>query len=185
MSELLPPNASAGERALAGAIQARLTAIPVPIDRLWNPDTCPAALLPWLAWAVSVDVWRTDWPETLQRSTIAASLARHRRKGSVSSIQTALTEIGFAGANIVEGIPPPAYGDFAYGDGTAYGRDGSWAEYEVRVAGGVSAAQFALIQETLATVAPVRCRLVSLTRQPAQGAPVYGGFAYGDGTNYN
>ena len=48
MSEqtLLPPNASDLERATEGAIRARLTAVPIPLATLWNPDTCPAPLLP-------------------------------------------------------------------------------------------------------------------------------------------
>jgi P2-related tail formation protein len=50
---LLPPNVSGLERALEQA-SARVGDIPVPIDPLWNPATCPARLLPWLAWALSV-----------------------------------------------------------------------------------------------------------------------------------
>ena len=48
---LLPPNASALERKLEQAT-LRLGTLPVPLRELWNPDTCPAHLLPWLAWTV-------------------------------------------------------------------------------------------------------------------------------------
>ena len=42
---LLPPNATALERALASVI-ARISDVPVPIGDLWNPARCPAPLLP-------------------------------------------------------------------------------------------------------------------------------------------
>lgn len=35
----------------------KLKKTPVSIRELWNPDTCPANLLPWLAWSFSVDRW--------------------------------------------------------------------------------------------------------------------------------
>ena len=50
MNSLLPRNATGAERAIEGAT-ARVGAVPTPFRDLWNPDTCPAALLPWLAWA--------------------------------------------------------------------------------------------------------------------------------------
>ena len=51
---LLPHNASPQERAIEAAT-ARLADVPVPLRDLWNPETCPAELLPWLAWAFGVD----------------------------------------------------------------------------------------------------------------------------------
>ena len=53
MSDLLPPNRTKLEQALERAT-ARLGAVPVPIKDLWNPWRCPVALLPWLAWSLSV-----------------------------------------------------------------------------------------------------------------------------------
>jgi phage tail P2-like protein len=63
MSNLLPPNATASEIALDDST-ARLSVV-VDIEKLWNVATCPVALLPWLAWALSVDEWKDDWSETV------------------------------------------------------------------------------------------------------------------------
>ena len=89
MSDLLPPSASPQERAIASAT-ARVGAVPVPVRDLWNPQTCPANLLPWLAWALSVDAWNSAWSEQQKRDTIAASVAVHRIKGTVGALQKAL-----------------------------------------------------------------------------------------------
>ena len=86
---LLPPNATAEEKAIASAL-SRLSAVPVPIRDLWNPDTCPADLLPWLAWALSVDVWDAAWPEAKKRNVIKAAIEVHRYKGTPYAVETAL-----------------------------------------------------------------------------------------------
>jgi len=46
MNSLLPPNATDTERAIEATTE-RTTDLPVPLRTLWNPDTCPADLLPW------------------------------------------------------------------------------------------------------------------------------------------
>lgn len=92
-ARLLPPNATALERALVQAA-ARAADIPVPIPALWNVDTCPAALLPWLAWALAVEVWRSDWPEAVKRQRIRASVNVHRRKGTAASVREVVASFG-------------------------------------------------------------------------------------------
>lgn len=87
MSDLLPPNATDAERALSIAVRPE---IPVPLRTLWNPYACPANVLPWLAWALSVDEWDATWPETTQRQTIAASISQHKIKGTVGAVKSAL-----------------------------------------------------------------------------------------------
>ena len=49
-----------GKTALETALEAATAPDPALFDQvrnLWNPQTCPASHLPWLAWAVSVDYW--------------------------------------------------------------------------------------------------------------------------------
>lgn len=94
-TDLLPTSATAQERALSNAT-ARIGDINVPIDTLWNPWTCPEALLPWLAWALSVDVWDSSWSETQKRATIAASVQVHRIKGTRGAVRHALDALGYA-----------------------------------------------------------------------------------------
>ncbi len=97
---LLPPNATPFERALEQAL-SRIEDVPVPIDRLWDPDRCPAELLPWLAWAWSVDEWDPEWPEEVKRRVIAAAPEVHRQKGTRAAVERALRAIGVF-AEIVE-----------------------------------------------------------------------------------
>lgn len=85
---LLPANATLLERAF-GAV-AQPTADPRVIATLWNPATCPATHLPWLAWALSVDAWNDQWDEATQRRVIAASIEVHRKKGTVGAVRRAL-----------------------------------------------------------------------------------------------
>ncbi|MCA0418117.1 MAG: phage tail protein I [Proteobacteria bacterium] len=90
MPDLLPENATHFERELAG-LSTQLDAIdPVVIETLWDAWRCPTALLPWLAWALSVDVWEDGWPETVKRQAIADSPDYHRIKGSVKAVTSAL-----------------------------------------------------------------------------------------------
>lgn len=95
MSSLLPPNATAGERALEAAM-ARLGDIPVPLRDLWHPATCPEALLPWLAWALSIDSWKAYWPIEVKRARVAAAIAIQRRKGTIQSIRDVIDSFGGA-----------------------------------------------------------------------------------------
>lgn len=86
---LLPPNAAPLESALE-TVTARLSDVPVPIRDLWNPATCPAALLPFLGWGVSIDFWNTDWTEAEKRAAIADAIEQQRRKGTPASLRAVL-----------------------------------------------------------------------------------------------
>lgn len=91
---LLPPNASETERALEIVMAERLVGIENPIYALWNVNTCPENLLPWLAWAFSVEVWDHSWDVSVKRAVIRNSLAIHRIKGTKRSIELALEALG-------------------------------------------------------------------------------------------
>lgn len=91
--DLLPVNASQQERALALSM-ARLDALPLLIDTLWNSETCPEALLPWLAWSLSVDAWETNWPASQKREAIRHSVLQHLKKGTCGAVKQVLTLLG-------------------------------------------------------------------------------------------
>lgn len=93
MSSLLPPNTTALERAIE-ATQARATDLPVPLPDLWNPDTCLAGMLPWLAWTLSVDEWQTAWSEDIKRAVIRDAVQVHRKKGTPWAIKRLLASVG-------------------------------------------------------------------------------------------
>ncbi|MFV0662768.1 phage tail protein I [Denitromonas sp.] len=91
---LLPPSATDLERRTAAAC-ADATDLPVPLRTLWNPYTCPVALLPYLAWAFSVDRWDASWAEATKRAVIAGSWWVHKRKGTIGAIRRVVEPLGY------------------------------------------------------------------------------------------
>lgn len=92
-TSLLPPNATALEHAIEGAT-ARLGDVPTPLRDLWNPDTCPADLLAYLAWALSIDTWSSDWPDAVKRARVRTTLDIQRRKGTAQSVRDVVRAFG-------------------------------------------------------------------------------------------
>lgn len=94
-ARILPPNASDLEKATLTAELARLSLYkPEVIATIWDPWGCPDELLPFLAWALSVDIWSDEWSEIEKRREIAASPGIHRLKGAVLAIRRALDRMG-------------------------------------------------------------------------------------------
>lgn len=93
MNDLLPPNATPQERALSLST-ARAGGVPVPIRDLWNPETCPLDILPWLAWTLSVDTWNPEWPENIKRAVVAAAVPTARLKGTAKAVKDSLSALG-------------------------------------------------------------------------------------------
>ena len=92
MTSLLPHNATGFERAVESAL-ASVDELPIPIDLLWNPSSCPASLLPWLAWSLSVDIWDSQWSEQVKRTTISNSVLVHKTKGTRAAIRRSLSSL--------------------------------------------------------------------------------------------
>ena len=88
---LLPPNASPAERDISRAIDR---AVPTPVSDVWRPDACPAQLLPWLAWALTVDEWDTGWTDAQKRDVIKNSIEVHRTKGTIGAVRHAIAALG-------------------------------------------------------------------------------------------
>lgn len=94
VARLLPGNATELERLCAEAL-AQIERVPVPLRDLWNPDTCPVALLPYLAWAFSVDRWSQAWPESAKRNAIKAAYFIHSRKGTIGALRRVVEPLGY------------------------------------------------------------------------------------------
>lgn len=94
MSNLLPPNATITEVNLDEAL-SRIENVPTPARTTINPDTAPASILPWMAWAQSVDNWDVSWTEQQKRAVIKAAYAVHRQKGTVAALRIALEALGY------------------------------------------------------------------------------------------
>lgn len=110
-ASILPPNATAVERAIDRASAAVLAKLPVYLIR-WvkNPDLCPAELLPWLAWEYQVDTWNVNWSEQKKRDAIKRAHYIHRHRGTVAAVRHALVDSPF-GTDIVEWFNQNPKGD--------------------------------------------------------------------------
>ena len=94
MTSLLPTNAAQLELLSAQALAA-IAKVPVPIRALNDPDHCPLELLPYLAWAFSVDRWDPKWPEAIKRQVIKSSYFVHAHKGTISSLRRVIEPLGY------------------------------------------------------------------------------------------
>lgn len=95
--DLLPPSATTLERNAARATADALS-LPVRLRDLWQPADCPAALLPYLAWAFSVDRWSPTWSVATKRAVIEAAWDVHKRKGTIGAIRRVVEPLG----NLIE-----------------------------------------------------------------------------------
>ncbi len=95
MNSLLPPNATPQERALEAAT-AGISNVPIPAPAIIDPDTCPEALLPWLAWALSLDDWDATWPLRIKRAQTKAAISIQRHKGTANSVRKVVEAFGGA-----------------------------------------------------------------------------------------
>ena len=165
---LLPPNASELERAME-SVTARLGQVPLPIRALWDADTCPAHLLPWLAWAFSVDEWDPDWPEAAKRASIRDAARIQRHKGTVWAIRRVLANAGYGDARLAEGNSALSYdGAARYNQQYLHGNPQSWANYRFNLSRPINRERGRAIRAMLDATAPARCHLLDLSFTDAQ-----------------
>lgn len=93
-TSILPPNSTALEKALEALVDTRIDAIAVPLRDLWSAENCPEALLPWLAWGLSIDQWDAAWPLHIRRARVAAAIAIQRIKGTAQSVLDVVASFG-------------------------------------------------------------------------------------------
>ena len=91
---MLPGNACELERQAAQAL-AQIQRVPIPLRQLWNPNTCPTQLLPYLAWSLSVDRWDGNWSDATKRAAIRASFFIHSRKGTIGALRRVVEPLGY------------------------------------------------------------------------------------------
>lgn len=94
-NSLLPPSSRDWLR-YTEAGTARLSAITVALHTLWTPTACPVDLLPYLAWALSVDRWDKNWPAERKIAAIQRSYWLHRRKGTRAAVRRVIEDMGFS-----------------------------------------------------------------------------------------
>lgn len=88
---LLPPSAFKPERVIEQAGSEQIMALDTDMVRkVKNPDTCPAHLLPWLAWEFAVDFWDDSWTEAEKRQVIRDAAYVHQHKGTAGAVRRSL-----------------------------------------------------------------------------------------------
>lgn len=102
---ILPHNKTPLEAAIEGVSADRFPLPTELVASVWNPDTCPVDLLPYLAWGLSVDLWSNDWAESTKREVCRNALALHRLKTTPAGIKA---HVKIAGAEVLRIIRPPA-----------------------------------------------------------------------------
>ena len=178
---LLPPSRTSSEEAVELTVARIAVAEPVS-DTLWDPQRVPAGLLPWLAWALSVDDWAADWTDDRKRRVLERSVRAHRLKGTLASVREALDVAGYPAADIIESYGASRYdGTILYDGGMTYESVDHWAEYRVVLKQPVTIAEGARIRASLERVAPARCRLKELTFETTPHP--YDGSIFYDGVN--
>lgn len=167
-ASILPPNSTETEIALEAAICVAGPDV-TPVKTLMDPATCPAHLLPWLAWSFSVDVWDDTWPEETKRNVIAASPSVHRRKGTIGAAKTALVAAGYGEAEIIERYGSEIHdGAFSHDGSAIYNAPDHWAEYRIRLVRPITIDQATQVRAILTASAPARSRLKALDFREAQ-----------------
>lgn len=171
VDQLMPPHTQPAERAMVRSLVSAFS-FPVPITSVWNPATAPAAVLPFLAWALSVDEWDPLWSEERQRDIVSASIEIHRRKGTLMAVEMMLNLMGYGSAKIIEDKDWPRIGGAEFSGGALVigapewvigPADPSWADYWVDLLDPVDAYAADRLAARLKEVAPVRSRLRRIT----------------------
>lgn len=183
---LLPPSSSVLERSIADALALNID--PSVLKTLWNPATCPANLLPWLAWTLSVDGWELAESEEARRDLLMGAVAIHKQKGTPSAIRNMIRRLGFGEVDLIEGINRLRYDGQRTCNGLMIAGDPTqWATYRVvMLERPLTNDQVEQLKTALAAVAPARCRLASIEYQSVplrcNGVAIYNG-AYNNGSS--
>ena len=98
---LLPPNATQLLRDLESVFGDSFD-LPTLNRYVVNPDLAPVHILPWLAWALSVDDWSDNWSEQIRRNVIKASVEVHRKKGTIGALKKALQAFNYTNVKVEE-----------------------------------------------------------------------------------
>lgn len=163
---ILPPSSTPLERAIEQTGAARLGALPSIVASLWNAASCPAALLPYLAWANAVDEWDENWSEQKKRTVIAEAPEIHRTKGTAYAIRRALTALGQGDAEIIERT------DYIRCDGSvtcdgSHTCGGQWATYLVNLRQALTVGDAHLIRRLLEAVGRNAVQLLAINFEAA------------------
>ena len=129
-------------------------------------DLVKPSILPFLADQFSMldeAAWLLAESADARRNLIKSAVELHRFKGTPWAIREVIRLLGFGEVGLQEGLGNKLHdgsihrdGEYVHGDPTA------WARYRVFLTRPITNDQAALLRRLLLSVAPARCRLVSL-----------------------
>jgi phage tail P2-like protein len=163
MPDLLPPNATQLERRTA-IVLAAVDDLPTMAREYWNPDTCPAALLPYLAAEVSVDGWELAESDEARRALIKGAIELHQKRGTPWAVREVIRRLGFGEIDLIEGRNVRRRdGTARYSGEWVHGNErGEWAQYIVRLHRPITRDQADNLRAVLDRYAPRRSELYRL-----------------------
>lgn len=100
IANLLPPNATQLERAVAEA--CAFEPEDLVIDALWSADAISADFLPYLAWVLGVDFWDLLTTDEQRREAVKGAIAWHKKRGTPWAMKQALAARGYLDCEIIE-----------------------------------------------------------------------------------
>lgn len=106
MDNVLAPNATHYERVLASQSERMFDLDTERLRNLWNPWLCHPDDLPFLAWALSVDIWDANWDLPRKRRVVANAIDMHRHKGTLYGIERYLNVYD---VQLRKAVVPPAF----------------------------------------------------------------------------
>ncbi|EKT4469985.1 phage tail protein [Pseudomonas putida] len=184
----LPPALASDERftILAGLLDESLAAVDLDAMLVYLIDLVKPSILPVLADQFSMldeAAWLLAESADARRNLIKSAAELHRYKGTPWAIREVIRLLGFGEITLQEGLGNQVRDGSIVRDGThVHGDPGAWPLYRVFLNQPITNEQAALMRRLLLSVAPARCRLVSLDY--AAVAIRHNGFARRDG-QYN
>lgn len=184
----LPPPLAGDERfaLLCELLDQALAGLDLNVMLVYLIDLVKPSLLPALADQFSLldeAAWSLAESLDARRNLIKSAAELHRFKGTPWAIREVIRLLGFGEVKIQEGFNNQTYNGAITHDGThVHGDPSAWALYRVFLQRPITNDQATLLRRLLLSVAPARCRLVSLDYQSV--AVRYNGVARHDG-QYN
>lgn len=162
-NSLLPANSTALERNLEQVTQ-RSTDLPLSIQDIYNPAKCPAALLPWLAWAWMIEQWDSNLSEEQKRAVLADAFIVHSKRGTVASVKRILKNAGYE-CEIIEGLVAKRYaGRISHNGHFFYGgqKTEHWASFRVYLKQAITKELAQKVRGLIESTMPARCKLFGI-----------------------
>lgn len=129
-------------------------------------DLVKPSLLPVLADQFSLldeAAWQLAESTDARRNLIKNAVELHRYKGTPWAVREVIRLLGFGEVTMLEGLGGVIYdGTSTFNGFNTYGNASSWPLYRLILSRAITNDQAALLRQALLSIAPTRCRLVSL-----------------------